>query len=35
MDLATLFTAAGFAALIEVLLIDLVLADDDRIVAGG
>jgi YjbE family integral membrane protein len=35
MDFATLFTAAGFAALIEVLLIDLVLAGDNAIVVGA
>jgi YjbE family integral membrane protein len=35
MDLATLFTAGGFAALVEVLLIDLVLAGDNAIVVGA
>jgi YjbE family integral membrane protein len=35
MDLATLFTAAGFAAFVEVLLIDLVLAGDNAIVVGA
>jgi YjbE family integral membrane protein len=35
MDLATLFTAGGLAALIEVLLIDLVLAGDNAIVVGA
>jgi YjbE family integral membrane protein len=35
MDLASLFTAGGLAALTEVLLIDLVLAGDNAIVVGA
>ncbi|HEV2866922.1 MAG TPA: YjbE family putative metal transport protein [Allosphingosinicella sp.] len=35
MDLAALFTAGGLAALVEVLLIDLVLAGDNAIVVGA
>ena len=35
MDLTTLFSAAGLAALAEVLLIDLVLAGDNAIVVGA
>ena len=35
MDLATLLTAGGLAALVEVLLIDLVLAGDNAIVVGA
>jgi YjbE family integral membrane protein len=35
MDLSSLFSAGGFAALTEVLLIDLVLAGDNAIVVGA
>ena len=35
MDIGTLFSAGGFAAFTEVILIDLVLAGDNAIVVGA